>query len=79
MRGVEPGEWDLAAASFDDEPDHGLCGPELRAAWSELLLRHLPYPPAAVLDLGCGKGTLPVLLASMGSASDERYLLSAAP
>jgi len=61
-----PSEWDLAAASFDDEPDHGLRNPELRSAWIELLMKHLPDPPATLLDLGCGTGTLSVLLASMG-------------
>ncbi len=56
-------EWDGYAAAFDDEPDHGLRDPEVRAAWRELLLRHLPAAPARVADLGCGTGSLSVLLA----------------
>jgi len=60
--------WDAAAAGFDDEPDHGLRDHETRAAWRDLLLRHLPPPPARVADLGCGTGTLSVLLAQEGYA-----------
>lgn len=59
-------EWDAAAASFDDEPDHGLRDPTVRAAWTELLLGQLPSAPASVLDLGCGTGSLSVLLAANG-------------
>ena len=59
------GEWDAAAGSFDAEPDHGLGDPAVRAAWVELLGRHLPVAPCRVLDLGCGTGTLSVLLASL--------------
>lgn len=59
-------EWDEAAASFDDEPDHGLRDPTLRAEWTALLLGVLPEASATVLDLGCGTGTLSVLLAEHG-------------
>ncbi len=58
--------WDLQAATFDNEPDHGLLQPEIRAAWRTLLLEHLPTAPADVVDLGCGTGTLAVLLAQEG-------------
>ena len=58
--------WDAEAATFDDEPDHGLADPATRAAWRELLLEHLPPAPARVADLGCGTGTLSVLLAAEG-------------
>jgi ubiquinone/menaquinone biosynthesis C-methylase UbiE len=59
-------EWDEAAARFDDEPDHGLRDPHLRAAWRMLLQAALPQAPGAVADLGCGTGSLSVLLAEMG-------------
>jgi ubiquinone/menaquinone biosynthesis C-methylase UbiE len=58
--------WDAQAATFDDEPDHGLRDPAVRAAWEELLARLLPPAPADVVDLGCGTGTLSVLLAGAG-------------
>jgi SAM-dependent methyltransferase len=62
--------WDAEAPTFDDEPDHGLRNPATRAAWLELLTSHLPAPPARVADLGCGTGTLSVLLADAGYAVD---------
>jgi SAM-dependent methyltransferase len=65
--------WDGRAATFDDEPDHGLADPATRAAWRDRLAVWLPSPPARVADLGCGTGSLAVLLASMGydvAASD---------
>ena len=62
--------WDREAAAFDEEPDHGLRDPATRAAWRELLLPHLPAAPARVADLGCGTGTLSVLLAEAGHTVD---------
>ena len=62
--------WDAEAATFDDEPDHGLRDPVTRAAWLELLSAQLPEPPARIADLGCGTGSLSVLLADAGHAVD---------
>lgn len=62
--------WDRAAASFDEEPDHGLADPATRAAWRELLLGVLPLAPARVADLGCGTGTLTRLLTDEGFVVD---------
>jgi SAM-dependent methyltransferase len=58
--------WDDWAATFDDEPDHGLRDPATRAAWERLLRALLPDPPADIADLGCGTGSLSVLLAEGG-------------
>lgn len=60
------GFWDAQAKSFDDEPDHGLSDPVVRDAWMVRLRSWLPAPPAEVVDLGCGTGTLSVLLAGAG-------------
>jgi len=60
--------WDNQAAAFDDSADHGLRDPRVRDAWRRLLLLHLPPAPAAVADLGCGTGSLSVLLAAEGYA-----------
>jgi len=63
---VTPNPWDAEAATFDDEPDHGLNDPDVRAAWARLLLPLMPAPNATVVDLGCGTGSLAVLLAEAG-------------
>jgi len=64
----EAGYWDSQAETFDHQPDHGLLNPQVRQAWRQLLLAELPAAPAAVADLGCGTGTLSVLLAAEGYA-----------
>ncbi|WP_134764821.1 class I SAM-dependent methyltransferase [Nocardioides sp. 1609] len=58
--------WDGEAEHFDDEPDHGLGDPATREAWRQLLAAHLPAAPADVVDVGCGTGTLALLLADAG-------------
>ncbi|WP_367125269.1 class I SAM-dependent methyltransferase [Streptomyces phytohabitans] len=58
--------WDAAASSFDDEPDHGLAAAPTRRAWADLLRDRAPSGPGAVLDVGCGTGSLSALLAADG-------------
>jgi SAM-dependent methyltransferase len=60
--------WDHEAAAFDEEPDHGLNDPAVRAAWAEFFRDWLPAAPCSVADLGCGTGSLSVLLAEHGHA-----------
>ena len=62
--------WNSEAPAFDEAPDHGLLDPAVRDAWRDLLLGVLPPAPAAVADLGCGTGTLAVLLAEHGYTVD---------
>lgn len=58
--------WDAQAAEFDEQPDHGLRDPMVRAAWAGLLVQVLPPSPARVADLGCGTGSLSILMAEAG-------------
>jgi len=58
--------WDSQASAFDAEPDHGLLDATVRAAWSGVLLQLMPPGGGDVADLGCGTGSLAVLLAQAG-------------
>jgi SAM-dependent methyltransferase len=58
--------WDAQAANFDEQPDQGLRDPAVRSAWANVLLPLMPAVPASVVDLGCGTGSLAVLLAQAG-------------
>ncbi len=64
--GSAAAEWDRAAGTFDREADHGLRDPTVRVGWRTLLRAHLPAPPARIADVGCGTGSLAVLLAEDG-------------
>lgn len=57
--------WDNEAATFDNEPDHGLRDPNVRQAWAGLLGNSLPSAPASILDIGCGTGSLSLVLARL--------------
>ncbi|WP_142214624.1 bifunctional 2-polyprenyl-6-hydroxyphenol methylase/3-demethylubiquinol 3-O-methyltransferase UbiG [Streptomyces sp. SLBN-118] len=61
--------WDAAAPDFDDEPDHGLRAGRTRAAWARRLRSWVLSGPGEaldVLDVGCGTGSLSLLLAESG-------------
>ncbi|MEU1118611.1 MULTISPECIES: methyltransferase domain-containing protein [unclassified Streptomyces] len=54
------------AATFDEEPDHGLRDEAVRRAWADRLRDWLPEASVDVLDLGCGTGSLALLAAGRG-------------
>lgn len=58
--------WDAEAETFDDAADHGLRDPDVRRAWADLLLPVMGGRGRMVADLGCGTGTLSLLLAAEG-------------
>lgn len=58
--------WDDLASTFDNEPDHGLRDPIIRETWIAFLRTRLPQTNATVLDIGCGTGSLSVVLAGLG-------------
>jgi 2-polyprenyl-3-methyl-5-hydroxy-6-metoxy-1,4-benzoquinol methylase len=58
--------WDKEAANFDNEADHGLGQAHVRAAWKNLLESALPGKELGILDIGCGTGSLSILLAELG-------------
>ncbi|CAN5164851.1 class I SAM-dependent methyltransferase [soil metagenome] len=70
MTSRETDTWDAEAASFDDEADHGLHDPLVRDAWRSLLLSVVPPVPYRIADLGCGTGSISLLLVQEGHPVD---------
>jgi len=78
---VDSEQWDREAASFDEEPDHGLADPAVRARWRELLLGVLPPAPARVADLRflAGDAARPPLPPAAYDVVLSRHVLWAMP
>jgi SAM-dependent methyltransferase len=60
--------WDADASTYDATKSHSISDPLERAAWRQALREALPEPPASVLDVGAGTGSLSVLAAELGYA-----------
>lgn len=58
--------WDEDARTYDRSPGHAASDPGEAAAWRAILVRHLPPPPARVLDVGAGTGAMSLLAADLG-------------
>src|SRR5438067_2362406 len=58
--------WDADAVTYDHSPSHAASDPVEAAVWRGLLRRHLPPPPARVLDVGAGTGAMSLLAAALG-------------
>ena len=58
--------WDRDAETYDRSVAHALTDPVEAAAWRAVLRRHLPEPPASILEAGAGTGAVTVLLAELG-------------
>lgn len=59
--------WSIRAATYDLSPGHGAMAPAEAAAWLALIRSHLgPGEGRKALDLGCGTGTMSLLLHRAG-------------
>ena len=58
--------WDIDAKTYDGSASHHPRTAAEQAAWSAVLRRLLPPPPAKVLDVGAGTGFVSLLLARQG-------------
>jgi 2-polyprenyl-3-methyl-5-hydroxy-6-metoxy-1,4-benzoquinol methylase len=60
--------WDADAGVYDGSAGHAMPDPIEAATWRRVLERTLPAPPAPVLDVGTGTGSLALLAADLGYA-----------
>jgi len=58
--------WDRGVKDYDHLVAHGRLTPPEAVAWKAVLARHLPPPPAAVLEVGAGTGVMSLLIAELG-------------
>jgi ubiquinone/menaquinone biosynthesis C-methylase UbiE len=58
--------WDAEAANFDTAPDHGLLDNNTKNEWISLLTSLIPIKSGSILDMGCGTGTLSIILSNLG-------------
>jgi SAM-dependent methyltransferase len=60
--------WNEDAFAYDESAGHAMSDPVEAAAWADVLRTFLPDPPARVLDVGAGTGSLSLLAAELGHA-----------
>lgn len=58
--------WDRDATTYDRSVSHAVSDPLEASAWRAAIRAALPKPPAAVLDIGAGTGSLSLLAAELG-------------
>jgi SAM-dependent methyltransferase len=57
--------WNEDAATYNLSPEHFPHMKVQQAAWNAALTRYLPPPPARIMDVGAGTGSLSLLLARL--------------
>ena len=58
--------WNAEAVNFDAAPDHGLLNNDTKNEWIKLLTSLIPIKSGSILDMGCGTGTLSIILSNLG-------------
>lgn len=66
VTGLVRRHWRRRADAFDDEPEHAMHGEAQRERWLAVLEEWTGEVPRRTLDVGCGTGTISVLLAELG-------------
>jgi 2-polyprenyl-3-methyl-5-hydroxy-6-metoxy-1,4-benzoquinol methylase len=61
-----PELWNSIAAAFDNKPEHHLRDQITLHAWTKKLQGWLPKTRASVLDVGCGTGSLSLVISELG-------------
>lgn len=58
--------WDREASTFDHAPDHGLHDSRVLETWTSFLKTWLPSTYSTIVDVGCGTGSISLVLAGLG-------------